>query len=80
MIRKVKVLNMYSDLDTDIDIIIVVHREEQTEQAEYIMTKAHDDWFILENKENITFTDYLELQLKQARIEYDLYVKQGGGL
>ena len=76
MIRKVKVLNMYSDLDTDIDIIIVVHREEQTEQAEYIMTKAHDDWFILENKENITFTDYLELQLKQARIEFDLYINK----
>ena len=80
MIRKVKVLNMYSDLDTDIDIIIVVHREEQTEQAEHIMTKAHDDWFNIENKEIITFTDYLELQLKQAHIEYDLYVKQGGGL
>ena len=76
MIRKVKVLNMYSDLDTDIDIIIVVHREEQTEQAEYIMTKAHDDWFILENKENITFTDYLKSQLKQARIEFDLYINK----
>ena len=76
MIRKVKVLNMYSDLDTDIDIIVVIHREEQTEQAEYIMTKAHDEWTNLENKENITFTDYLELQLKQAHIEYDLYINK----
>lgn len=76
MIRKVKVLNMYSDLDTDIDIIVVLHREEQTEQAEYIMTKAHDDWFNMENKENITFTDYLKSQLKQARIEFDLYINK----
>lgn len=76
MIRKVKVLNMYSDLDTDIDIIVVLHREEQAEQAEYIMTKVYDDWFILENKENITFTDYLKSQLKQARIEFDLYINK----
>lgn len=81
MIRKIKVLNMYSDLNIDLDIIVVLNREEQTQLAEQIMTKAHTDWFVLvENKEETTFCDYLESQLKQAHIGYELYVKVGSSL
>ena len=81
MIRKIKVLNMYSDLNIDLDIVVVVNREEETQQAEQIINKAHDDWFeLVKNKEETLFCDYLETQLKQAHIGYQLYVKAGDSL
>lgn len=81
MIRKIRVLNMDSDLNTELDIVLVIHREEQTQQAEQIMTKAHNDWFVLvENKDETPFCDYLESHLKKAHIGYELYVKVGDSL
>lgn len=82
MIRKIKVLNMYSDLDVGLNIIIVIHREEQMEQAEYIMNRAHECWYELgkDLKYQGDFCDYLESQLKQSYIEYELYVKVGSSL
>lgn len=81
MIRKIRVLNMYSDLNKDLNITVLLNREEQTQLAEQIMTKAHNDWFMLEgNKEVTLFYDYLESQLNQACIEYELYVKVGGSV
>ena len=84
MIRKIKVLNMYSDLNTQLDIIVVVYREEQLEQAEHIMTKSYNDCFEdKENQENklaLVFCAYLESQLKKEHIGYELYIKVGDSL
>jgi len=83
MIRKIKVMNMYSDLNTQLDIIVVVHNEKQVELAERIMTKSYNDWFDLEKNSNlqqVPFCDYLESQLKQQHIGYELYVKVGDNL
>jgi hypothetical protein len=49
VIRKVKVLNMYSELSHQLDVIVVVHRENQEQLAEEIIAKAFDDWFELED-------------------------------
>ena len=81
MIRKIKVLNLYSEYNIDIDIVVVVHREEQVQQAEEIMDSAHLGWFLLvENKNGTTFCDYLESHLKKAHIGYDLYERIGSNL
>ena len=81
MIRKIRVLNMYSEYNIDIDVIVVVHREEKVQQAHEIMDKAHLGWFLLvDNKNETTFCDYFESHLKKAHIGYELYKRIGGNL
>lgn len=83
VIRKVKVLNMYSELSPQLDVIVVVHRENQEQLAEEIIAKAFDDWFELEDDldvQSMPFGDYIESKLKEAHIGYEFYIKVGDNL
>ena len=72
-------MNIYSDIDLQLNLLLVVEDETQAQLAELIMSKSYDEWFDINSEiQQVGFVDYLEEQLQQCRIRYELYIKSGG--
>jgi len=79
MQRKIKVMNLYSDMNKQIDFIIVVENEAQVELAEQIIEEAYSNWFDLENYPElqcIPIGDYIREELNNKGIQYEWYTKE----
>lgn len=79
MQRKINVINLYSDINEQINFIIVVENEIQVEVAEQIIEEAFSNWFDLENYPElqcIPIGDYIREELNNKGIKYEWYVKQ----
>lgn len=79
MQRKISVINLYSDMNKQIDFIIVVENEAQVELAEQIIEEAYSNWFDLENYPElqcIPMGDHIREELNNKGIQYEWYTKE----
>lgn len=75
MVKEVCAINVYSELNTVIDFIVVVCRED-LEHAKEIISMAYDEWFEdMDAAGDSTISGYIELKLKDAGIEFEVFYK-----
>ena len=68
------VVNIYSDLNPQIDAIFEILETSDEYKAIQILDKAYKEWFESETSE--PWGDYLENALYEAGIQYDVYYKR----
>ena len=78
MIELRNAINIYSELNPQIDMVILV-AEEDIERAAVILENAYNNWFDLENNPNlqsIPIGDYLSDELNKAKVFHEIYYKR----
>ena len=79
MHRMINVLNVYSDMNPQIDFIIAAENEKEMANVEKIIEEAYTKWFELEEYPHlqcIAIGDYLRSALDENSILYEWYEKQ----
>lgn len=77
MVELRNAINIYSELNPQIDIIILV-AEEDIKSITSILESAYDNWFDLEQNPELQFIpigEYLADELTQAGIYYEIYCR-----
>ena len=77
MVEERKCLNIYSDMNSWMDVIILVS-DRDLEKTKEIAGKAYDEfWTDQDIKDSdMTYGDLIGLRLEEANIEYELYFKE----
>lgn len=77
MVELRNAINIYSELNSQIDIIILVATED-VERATSILESVYDNWFDLEQNpelQSIPIGDYLSDELTKAGIYHEIYYR-----
>lgn len=77
MVEERKCLNIYSDMNSWMDVIILVS-DRDLEKTKEIAGKAYDEfWTDQDIKDSdMTYGDLIGLRLEEANIDYELYFKE----
>ena len=70
-----KCINVFSDMNTWIDFVIIPCNDEDFTKAEEIVSKAYDDWWTLPDAEFEPITDWVSRCLTENDIEFEIYFK-----
>lgn len=76
MIRETTGINVYSDMNTWIDFVVVPENLKDSEQAEKIISQAFDEWN--DGNPMETISEYICEKLKENGIEHEVYFKEDG--
>ena len=74
-LRTTKCINVFSDMNTWIDFVIIPCNDEDFTKAEEIISKAYDDWWTLPDAEFEPIADWVSDKLKENGIEFEIYFK-----
>mgnify|MGYP003304303773 CR=1 FL=1 len=75
---RVKAVHVYSDIDEEIDFVIVVSENEDKKALERMIADACEDWLTLEdnlNEHQISVYDFISDILKTAGIYFEFFYK-----
>lgn len=72
---KTTVINIYSGLNPNIDIIVNILDVSREQEAKGILEDAFSNWFENDDVSDIPVGDYLKMCLDKAGIEYEMYFK-----
>lgn len=75
MIEVKSAINIYSELNPQIDMVFLVS-EDNMEYVYELLNQAYDNWFDLENNpelQSVTIGDYLSDELNKANIYHEIY-------
>lgn len=75
MIQVTSGINVFSDMNTWIDFIIIPANYEDFTKAEEIVRKAYDDWWTLPDAEFEPIADWICRCLNNNDIEFEIYLK-----
>lgn len=70
-----KCINVFSDMNTWIDFVIIPCNDDDFTKAEEIVSKAYDDWWTLPDAEFEPIADWVSRCLTENDIEFDIYFK-----
>ena len=70
-----KCINVFSDMNTWIDFVIIPCNDEDFTKAEEIISKAYDDWWTLPDAEFEPIADWICRCLNNNDIEFEIYFK-----
>lgn len=79
MQRRIKVINIYSDLNEQLDFIVEIENEFDMDRAEQIIEEAYNDWWDLEANPELQFVmmeDYIRGKLTINGIKHEWYTKE----
>lgn len=79
MQRRINVINVYSDLNNQIDFIVEIENESDIGRAERILEEAYNNWFDIEaypELQSIPMAEYIEQELNRNHIQHEIYFKQ----
>ena len=79
MQRRIKVINIYSDLNEHLDFIVEIENEFEIDRAEQIIEEAYNDWWDLEANPELQFVmmgDYIRGKLTINGIKHSWYTKE----
>lgn len=68
-------INVYSDMNTWIDFVLVFDTSEQFMDARPIVQKAYDDWWELPDTQFEPIADWISRNLYENGIEFEIYFK-----
>ena len=74
-LRITKCINVFSDMNTGIDFVIIPCNNEDFTKAEEIVSKAYDDWWTVPDAEFEPIGDWVSRCLTENDIEFDIYFK-----
>lgn len=77
MQRLKTVIHVYSDLNPQVDLVVMLENEEYLECAEFIINQAYDEWFEGENgSHDMPIGDYISKKLLEddPDLEFEIYV------
>ena len=74
-LRITKCINVFSDMNTWIDFVIIPCNNEDFTKAEEIVSKAYDDWWTVPDAEFEPIGDWVSRCLTENDIEFDIYFK-----
>ena len=74
-LRITKCINVFSDMNTWIDFVIIPCNNEDFTKAEEIVSKAYDDWWTVPEAEFEPIGDWVSRCLTENDIEFDIYFK-----
>ena len=75
MVQTTTGINVFSDMNTWIDFIIIPCKSKDFTKAEEIVSKAYDDWWTLPDAEFEPIADWVSRCLTENDIEFDIYFK-----
>lgn len=78
-IQKKQVFRVYSDLNEQIDFIVLVENKEDSERVQDIINQAWDKWWDLENNPDlqcIPIGDYISEELTKGNVDFEIYYKK----
>lgn len=77
MIEVKSAINIYSELNPQIDMVFLVS-EDNMEYVYELLNQAYDNWFNLElnpELQSVPIGDYLSDELRQANIYHEIYFR-----
>lgn len=78
-IQKEPVFRVYSDLNDQIDFIVLVENQEDLEKVQDIINQAWDNWWDLEENpdlQSIPVGDYIAEELTKGNVDFEIYYKK----
>lgn len=78
MLQTRTAINIYSDLNPHINIVILLKDDSDMEKATAIIFDAYDKWFDLDSELDLQFEpigDYIKSCLDAAGIHHEIYFK-----
>lgn len=77
MIEERRCINLYSDMNSWMDLILLIS-DEDFENAKRVVGKAFDDFWNdpKVEEECWTYGDWIRWKLKEANIKYDMYFRE----
>lgn len=78
MVEERKCINIYSDMNSWMDLVLLVN-DRDFDKAKSVVAKAYDDFWddSKAEEECWTYGDWIGWKLKEANIEYEMYFKEG---
>lgn len=74
-LRTTKCINVFSDMNTWIDFVIIPCNNKDFTKAEEIINKAYDDWWILPDAQFEPIADWICRCLDNNDIEFEIFFK-----
>uniref|UniRef100_UPI0040564B61 hypothetical protein n=1 Tax=Acetatifactor sp. TaxID=1872090 RepID=UPI0040564B61 len=71
-------IRVYSDLNNQIDFIVLIGNKEDSERAQRIINQAWDKWWDLENNPDLQYIpigDYISEELAKGKVDFEIYFK-----
>ena len=75
MIQATSGINVFSNMNTWIDFVIIPANYEDFTKAEEIVSKAYDDWWTLPDEHFEPLADWVCRCLTENNIEFEIYFK-----
>ena len=75
MVEAKTCINVWSDMNTWIDFVIITDNPDSTEQAKEIIESSYNDWLDDVEESNEPIGDYISRKLYENGIEFDMYFK-----
>lgn len=75
MVVERRCINLYSDMNTWIDFVIIPCKSEDFNKAKEVVEKAFDDWWSAPEAECEPIGDWVSDKLKENGIEFEIYFK-----
>ena len=75
MIQIANCINVFSDMNTWIDFIIIPANHEDFQKAEEIVRKGYDEWWELLDAQFEPIADWICRCLTENNIEFEIYFK-----
>ena len=72
MIKNIKVIWVYSELNPWIDFCIIPHDPKDFNTILNGRQKSYDEWFKIDREE--TIMDYIKRNVKTENLEFDIYI------
>ena len=75
MVQTTTGINVFSDMNTWIDFIIIPCKSKDFNKAKEVIEKAYDDWWTVPDAEFEPIGDWVSDKLKENGIEFEIYFK-----
>lgn len=76
IVRVINGINVFSDMNTWIDFVIIPCKSEDFNKAKEVAEKAFDDWWTAPEAECEPIGDWVSDKLKENNIEFEIYFKE----
>ena len=79
MIELSTAIRVFSDFNEQIDLVVYIGTNEDSEKVQSILQEAWEAWWDLENNQELQYIpigDYFSERLKEAEVDFEIYYKK----
>jgi len=75
MVRAENCINVYSEMNPWIDIVITIEPDEDYARAYEVVEKAYEEWFEDTHESDEPISEWIGEKLTESEIKYEMYFK-----